>query len=257
MAFERITPGTGIGAEPGIPMGTVETDAGAPASTQLRLQILSTEHWSLLASRSLAWNESFSRAGMFLTTLSGAMVALALVAQASGFDTEFVLFALVVLPITLFVGIATFLRMGASNWHDAQCVLGMNRIRGAYLEIAPELAKYFVMSPHDDAAGIGVTMAMPPRTPFLVHLVAGTPNVVLVLNGVLAGVIVTLAGLQLGLVVGVAILAGTIVAVITIALHIRYAINAVHAGQASARPLFPSPPPESPSSRGGWSGDAG
>lgn len=244
MTFERTTPGTGIGAEPGIPLATSDTDAGAPASVQLRLQILSTEHWSLLASRSLAWNESFSRAGMFLTTLSGAMVALALVAQASGFDTEFVLFALVVLPVTLFVGVTTFLRMGASNWHDAQCVVGMNRIRGAYLEIAPELAKYFVMSPHDDPAGIGVTMSMPPGTPFFVHMIAGTPNVVLVLNGVLAGVIVALAGLQLGVMVSVAILVGAFVALVAIALHIRYAIGSVRSGQGALQPLFPTPPAE-------------
>jgi hypothetical protein len=242
MAFERTTPGTGIGAEPGIPHGTAEADAAGPASAQMRLQILSTEHWSLLASRSLAWNESFARAGMFLTTLSGAMVALALVAQASGFDTEFIMFALVVLPVTLFVGVATFLRMGASNWHDAQCVVGMNRIRGAYLEIAPELAKYFVMSPHDDAAGVGVTMAMPPATPFYVHLIAGTPNVVLVLNGVVAGVIAALVGIELSLVAGVAILIGAIVAIVTMALHIRYAIAQVRTGQGGIQPLFPSPP---------------
>jgi hypothetical protein len=140
------------------------------------------------------------------------------------------------------VGVATFLRMGASNWHDAQCVLGMNRIRGAYLEIAPELEKYFVMSPHDDAAGIGVTMAMAPSTPFFAHMVAGTPNVVLVLNGVLAGVIVTLIGLQVGLVAGVALLLGATAALITIALHVRYAISAVRAGQQGVQPLFPSPP---------------
>lgn len=181
---------------------------------------------------------------MFLTTLSGAMVALALVAQASGFDAEFVLFALVVLPVTLFVGVATFLRMGASNWHDAQCVLGMNRIRGAYLEIAPELQKYFVMSPHDDPAGIGITMAMPPATPFMAHMVAGTPNVVLVLNGVLSGVIAALAGLQLGLMAGIAIALGAVVALLAMALHIRYAIKAVRAGQEGVQPLFPSPPAE-------------
>jgi hypothetical protein len=162
------------------------------------------------------------------------------VAQASGFDTEFVLFALVVLPVTLFVGVATFLRMGASNWHDAQCVLGMNRIRGAYLEMAPELAPYFVMSPHDDPAGIGVTMSMPPSTSFVVHLVAGTPNVVLVLNGVLAGVIVALVGLQLGLVAVAAIAIAALVFLVTIALHIRYAIRSVRTGQASVTPLFPS-----------------
>jgi hypothetical protein len=148
----------------------------------------------------------------------------------------------VVLPVTLFVGVTTFLRMGASNWHDAQCVIGMNRIRGAYLEIAPELAKYFVMSPHDDPAGVGVTMAMQPATPFFAHMIAGTPNVVLVLNGVLAGVIVTLIGLQVGLAAEVAILLGAVVAVVTIALHVRYAIRAVRAGQTGVQPLFPSPP---------------
>src|SRR5881409_1123072 len=71
MSFERVAVGTGIGAEPApiTRLGeTAPTDGVSPA---MRLQILSTEHWSLLASRSLAWNESFSRAGMFLTTLTG------------------------------------------------------------------------------------------------------------------------------------------------------------------------------------------
>ena len=31
------------------------------------LQILSTEHWSLLSSRSLAYNEALTRGGMFLS----------------------------------------------------------------------------------------------------------------------------------------------------------------------------------------------
>src|SRR5215207_1379634 len=79
------------------------------AATNRRAQLLSTEHWSLLATRSMTWNESFSRTGMFFTVLSGATVALALMAQASSFGQEFVIFALVLLPIVLFVGIATFL----------------------------------------------------------------------------------------------------------------------------------------------------
>ena len=33
------------------------------------VQILATEHWSLLASRSLAYNEAFTRGGMFLAFL--------------------------------------------------------------------------------------------------------------------------------------------------------------------------------------------
>jgi hypothetical protein len=46
------------------------------------MQILATGHWGLLATRSMIWNEIFMRAGMFLTTLSASIVALALVAQA-------------------------------------------------------------------------------------------------------------------------------------------------------------------------------
>jgi hypothetical protein len=48
----------------------------------LRLQILATEHWSLLATRSLVYNEVFSRAGIYLTVLSASVVSLALVARA-------------------------------------------------------------------------------------------------------------------------------------------------------------------------------
>ena len=46
------------------------------------LQILSAEHSSLLSARALAYNEAFTRAGMFLAFLSMSFVALALVAQA-------------------------------------------------------------------------------------------------------------------------------------------------------------------------------
>lgn len=143
MSFERPI---GPAAEPA-PVPAAAT-AGSPdgdgsATAAMRLQILSTEHWSLLASRSLAWNESFSRAGMFLTTLTGAIVALALVAPASDFGEGFRIFALVILPVVLLVGIGTLLRLGISNEHDARCVVGMNRIRSAYLEMAPDLERYF------------------------------------------------------------------------------------------------------------------
>src|SRR5712691_2271146 len=65
----------------------------------MRAQILATEHWSLLATRSMTWNEVFSRASMFVTVLSAAVVALALVAQATAFGPNFRLFALLMLPI--------------------------------------------------------------------------------------------------------------------------------------------------------------
>jgi hypothetical protein len=59
-----------------------ETQRGE-VSAALRAQILSTEHWSLLATRSQTWSESFARAQMFLSVLSANVIALALVAQTS------------------------------------------------------------------------------------------------------------------------------------------------------------------------------
>ena len=69
------------------------------------LQILATEHWSLLSQRSLAWTETFARASMFLATLSAATVALALAASVMG--EGFLPLALVILPVVLFIGLAT------------------------------------------------------------------------------------------------------------------------------------------------------
>jgi len=50
--------------------------------------ILATEHWSLLATRSLIWNEAMSRATVFLTVLSASIIVLALLADATGFGAQ-------------------------------------------------------------------------------------------------------------------------------------------------------------------------
>jgi hypothetical protein len=243
MSLERMSVGHAIGGEPAPtpPHGEAATSDGVPPS--LRLQILSTEHWSLLASRSLAWNESFSRAGMFLTTLSGAIVALALVAQASAFGDGFTLFALVILPVVLFVGVSTSIRLGASNYHDALCVIGMNRIRAAYLELAPDLERYFVMSAHDDVRGVGITMAVPlgrGAVP-VAHFFAATPMVVLVLNAVLAGAIAAIAALRLGAVTATILGIGAAAFLVAFAAQTLFARHSIAKGRAGYRPLFPSP----------------
>lgn len=216
--------------------------ASSPTPIQLRLQILSTEHWSLLASRSLAWNEVFSRAGMYLSTLSGAMVALGLIAGIDKVGDIFFTFALVILPVVLFVGIGTWIRMGVSNYHDAMTVFGMNRIRAAYLEIAPELEPYFVMGVHDDPKGIGITMAVPPGTPPLSHLIASTPFLVVVLNSVVAGAIAALVLVRFVHAGDAAVLAGAVVvAVLVLIAHLRYARQRIRDGQTAVQPMFPTP----------------
>jgi hypothetical protein len=209
----------------------------------MRLQILSTEHWSLLASRSLAWNESFSRAGMFLSTLSGAIVALALVAQASAFGEGFMLFALVILPVVLFIGVATFMRLGVANYHEAMCVIGMNRIRAAYMELAPDLARYFVMSAYDDAHGIGITMGVQPGGAiyWIGQMIAGTPTVVMIINAALAGAIAAIAALRLGATPSGILIAAGVGSLVALAAQALYAARTIAKAQAGYRPMFPTP----------------
>lgn len=162
------------------------------------MQILATEHWSLLASRNLAWNESFTRTGMFLSTLSFAVVALALVGQATGFGEDFRFFALVVLPVVLFVGITTALRLDNANYHELMCVAGMNRIRANYLELAPRLERVFVMGVTDDVRGIELTISNAPSHGWFADAIAATPALLAVLNSTLVGTIVALLLIQLG-----------------------------------------------------------
>jgi len=194
MSIERMPEGPPAGAH-------VPADPTA-AERALRIQILATEHWSLLATRSLSWNESFARAGMFLTLLSGATVALALVAQATSFGQGFVLFGLLILPVVLFVGVTTYVRLLEINNEDYVWVRGMNRLRGAYLETAPELAKYFISGTTEDAAGIFQTFGTLPDTPAsldtgLFHGLVTTPTTIGFVDATLAAVLAAILGTQL------------------------------------------------------------
>lgn len=169
------------------------SESPEPAGTPdpIRIQILATEHWSLLAHRSMIWNELFNRAAMFITVLSASTVALALVAQATDFNDEFHLFALLVLTISLVLGIGTLIRLADVMTEDAWLLMGMNRLRHGYMETAPDLEKYFVTSHYDDFQGIVKTRGPHPMSG-PAQILSATPTIVAVVDAVIAGVIVGL-----------------------------------------------------------------
>ncbi|MFI7062460.1 hypothetical protein ACIBL3_15860 [Kribbella sp. NPDC050124] len=160
-----------------------DVDAG-----KTHAQFLATEHWSLLATRGMTWQEIFSRTGTYLTVLSAAVVALSLVANATGFGSGFTTFALLVLPVVLLVGFGTYFRLIEADIEDTWLIIGMNRLRHAYVELAPELEPYFIASHHDDPPGIWTTYSFRRRIG-VTHWLSGSPVVVGIINSVVTGVL--------------------------------------------------------------------
>ena len=157
-------------------------------------QLLGTEHWSLIAARSLIWNEAQSRATVFLTVLSASIIALALLADATGFGAQTTTLALVLLPVVFLLGIAAYARLVQINTEEFQLVLAMNRLRSAYLTMAPALEPYFSTGRHDDERGMAASylLAGPRDLRPWAHFLVTTPTVVATVDAALAAVIVVL-----------------------------------------------------------------
>lgn len=153
------------------------------------LTLLTTEHWSLLSARSLAYNEAFVRGGMFLTFLSMSFVALGLLAQATGYSPDFVGLAVLVLSFDFVIGLATYLRILGANVDDLHAVHGMARIRHGYTEIAPILERYFTTPTHDDAESMLVAYRRPSHEGLSSGLLYG-----LTTSGGMIGLIVSMVG---------------------------------------------------------------
>ena len=206
-------------------------------------QILATENWSLLAARTLIWNEAMSRANVFLTVLSAAIIALALLADATGFGRQTTTLALVLLPVVLLLGVATYVRQVQINNEEFKLVLAMNRLRHAYLTIEPGLEPYLTTGHHDDERGLVATYMLdhPSRRWLLVHFVINTPTIVATVDAALAAAIAVLV-LQTAGAATAAVVAGGMVALLAVWGGLmplqRHTADPLRRG----RPRFPTPP---------------
>ncbi len=158
----------------------------------VRAQLLATEHWSLLASRTTTQNELLVRIGIFLTMVSASIVGLALVGQATDFSARFDVFAIVLFLVLLVVGTLTLLRVANGSNEDMAYVIGMNRLRAAYTEMDPGIARYLIASAHDDERGIAGTYTFFPHSSPIIQPLASSALLILTVDSVVAAV---LAGL--------------------------------------------------------------
>ncbi|MFJ4467475.1 hypothetical protein ACIP2X_08260 [Streptomyces sp. NPDC089424] len=209
-------------------------DVGTPHA-----HFLVAEHWSLLATRSMTWQEIFSRTATYLTVLSAAVVALSLVANATGFGSGFTTFALLVLPVVLLVGFGTYFRLIEADIEDTWLIIGMNRLRHAYVELAPELEPYLIAGYHDDPPGIWTTYSFRRRLG-VTHWLSGSPLVVGVINSFVTGVLAAVVCEAVDAGGTVQALVASATAVVTAAVLGFLGLRKVHEVSRTYQPRFPS-----------------
>jgi len=127
----------------------------APGATQLpepllelpsaaAVAFITTEHSALAGARAATTAESGARASLFLASVSGGLIALGFIGQASHLGTAFFAFALTLLPTLSFVGLATFLRTYQSGLEDARYADRIARLRAFYFDHEPQLERYLL-----------------------------------------------------------------------------------------------------------------
>ncbi|WP_232331281.1 hypothetical protein [Agromyces laixinhei] len=182
------------------------------AQKSLRAQMLATEHWSLLASRSTTQSEVLTRIAIFLTLVSAGLVTLGVLGNATAFRGWFGIAALSVLLLLVFLGVITQLRVFNTATEDLAHVLAMNRLRGAYLDLDPGIERYFITSTSDDELGAGTTYY-----PYAMRdgsqVFASSMMLMLVVNTALVGLFVGALAFAFGAGIGWAIAIGVVVAI--------------------------------------------
>ena len=174
----------------------------APVPPSVRAQLLATEHWSLLATRSQTWSEVMSRIMAQFTFTSAVLVVLALVVQNDG---PFRPLALGLGAGVALTGTLTAVRVHNASHEDAQLVRGMNRLRRAYLDIDPGIEPYLIAGFSDDDAGLSRTYTMgPSRTAS--QLLASASIFITVVTALVVGgwfgILVSPAGTAVGVALG-------------------------------------------------------
>ncbi|HUP55583.1 MAG TPA: hypothetical protein VM408_08765 [Methylomirabilota bacterium] len=209
------------------------------------MQILATEHWSLLATRSLAYNEAFTRGGMFLAFLSTSFVALALLAQAMSFGDQFLPVAAIVLAFDLVIGLTTYLRIDGANVDDLRAVYGMARIRHGYTEIAPILTPFFTSPTHDDPISLMGAYGNPASrgVGLVLYGLTTSGGMIGLITSMVGGILAAVIGLIMGVPGGTAVWVGVAGAVAVFGILAFLTTGSIARHQTTMPAMYPAPGP--------------
>jgi hypothetical protein len=236
--------------------GSATSRAGTSAPTDISdprvITILSTEHWSLLTARSLVYNETFTRGGMFLTLLSASLVALGFVYQGSGGGPEFLAVVVAVLALDLFVGLATLGRIMGASAEEFRALQATARIRHAYLEIAPIVAPYLSTATSDEPNNVletyGQSLGEASVLLNLGHGLTTMPGMIAALDAALVGGLVATIGVALGASAGLALVLGIAAGIVALLVSMAWGVRTFSDLSRFSEVRFPrtSPPANPP-----------
>jgi len=223
-----------------------QATASTSMAEQSALSDVLREEYGLLATMlASVWSASLLRVSMFLGVVSAIGVALGFATQAGDASgPTFAVFALVALPLALFLGLGTFVRTIELQREAYVYIAGMNRIRHAMAEAVPASRPYLVLSIHDDPAGVyrsqGTGIHLRPPRHRLVFALVQTQGIVGVICGALAGITGALATAWLSPVLSWAV--GVVAFVVVVVALLRYWTRSFAQIEEAVRPLFPTPP---------------
>lgn len=210
------------------------------AAVSRAAQILTTEHFTLQGARNATISEANGRIGHYISIVGSAVVALAFVANVSKLGPLFFTFSLVLLPVLIVLGFMTLIRTMQISLDYARLVQAINRIRHFYVEVAPEVERYFSFPHHDDRVSTMASMM-----PFQSRLqgLASTPGPVILINSVLVGAFVAILAVQwLSADLSDALLTALVGLVLALVVHMAYSTMLwSKEGQETMRSRFPTP----------------
>jgi hypothetical protein len=252
-----MTTTVGAGPQAGLAAPSIppQPPSEGPERQRQLLQALTTEHFTLQTARSATIADSNGRSALYLSTVSGAVVALAFIGQVDRLGQAFHLFALALLPTLVLLGVLTYLRLVQTAIEDLFYARAINRIRRHYVDLDPEAAHWFVLCGFDDPAGVMAAMglATPGSAQSRWHLLSHAATMVAVVTSIIAGVGAALAANAVGtgqLPVAASATFGGVVALAGAGAFGWHQLCRWRAAEASVPSLFPSQPAADPSQAG-------
>jgi hypothetical protein len=206
--------------------------------TSQLVTMMTTEHYTLQSAQAQEVADINGRNTLFIGAVSSTLIALAFIGQISHLGTAFFVFSLVLFPSLFFMGLVTFEWVLQATNSIIIYQRGINRIRHLYLEYAPQMQPYFILSSHDDTGSVlgAVTIR---RSPW--QVLFAPPGMIAVINSVIVAVFVGL--LLNGLFafsLSVCTSAGIVTFLLSLGLHLSYYWAQVQRRERDLPVHFPS-----------------